>query len=688
MFPERTIHDSSQQQLRQACAELRERLRAGDSCRSEDLLESRPLLSSNPDLAFELILTELTTRRELGQHLEPASWYARFPRWHNQLEQWFRSSGLIFDSVPPEPLTVEQTPVTTDRAPPRPPLRRVRFGRYELLDELGKGAMGVVYRARDPSLGRVVALKTIRGGRLARPEEVERFLQEARAAAKLQHAHVMPLYDFGEEDDQHYLTMALAAGGSLSRKRDLFGGDLRQAAALMEKIARGVQHLHSKGILHRDLKPGNIMLDEQGEPLVSDFGLAKLLDADAELTQQGVIVGTPAYMAPEMSTARPKPATVLTDVWSLGVILYELLTGQRPFSGAGAQDVSENIVLTSPPRPQGLRPGLDPRLETIVLKCLEKEPGRRYASAQELADDLGRWQRDEPIHARPERWPARTWRWLRCRAGVILGVALLGALAVTAAVLLSGRQPPTRSAPTAEQAQARALESVQRDLAAGKARTLVAEGRAPEYYRFVTEKHRPPLGPSGPGPFFLESYSLCLFELLPDPQREAHRISARVNFRTTNEGAAGLYFMGEERLTPRGAEHVFLALTFADQGFLAGKVRLQAFLYRPSQPARPMERQEFTLKDLPLARKEWHDLTVEVRPDSILASCDGKAFPRLNLGQEQKRLAVWWSHIPSVGKAAPPPALAPRSSLGLFVRRGTAQIKSFVITPLPADNPK
>jgi tRNA A-37 threonylcarbamoyl transferase component Bud32 len=689
MAPESVIGDDPEQQLRRACNELRERLRAGESCRSEDFLESRPSLSSNPIYAFELILTELSTRHELGQTLDPASWCSRFPRWRDQIDDWFRRQGLVADSVLHDPLTVKVEQPTADRTASAVPLVRARLGRYEVIDTLGRGAMGVVYKARDTLLGRIVALKTIRGGRLAQPEEIERFFQEARAAAKLHHPHVIPLYDFDVDQEQQYFTMAFAAGGSLVRRRELFGADPQATSALMEKIARAVHYLHSKGILHRDLKPGNIMLDERGEPLVSDFGLAKLLDVDAELTQVGTIVGTPAYMAPELATAQPGHATVRSDVWSLGVMLYELLTGQRPFAGQGGKEVAHSILLTDPVRPRTLCPRLDRALETVVLKCLEKKPEKRYGSAEELADDLGRWQRGEPIHARPAGWVERAWRWARCRSSLIIGLLLLGAVAVTAVALWPRTQPSTKAAPSADEARAEALERITRDLAAGKAVTLIGESGQPEYYRFRTETTRPPLAPPGPGPFALESFGQCLFELVPKPQQDSYRITARIKFHGNNEGLAGLYFMGEERATPKGPEHVFLALTFAGTRVLDDKVRLQAFLYREATPAEKEESQHIAFSQLPLTREDWHDLSVEVRPDSIAAACDGKAFAKLTRASAREQVGGWWIALRALGKVfTPPPTLASRASLGIFIRRGTAQIKNFVITPLEAQKSK
>ena len=334
------------------------------------------------------------------------------------------------------------------------------FGDYELIEEIGRGGMGVVYRARQVSLNRVVALKLVRAGELASEQEVARFRAEAQAAASLDHPHIVPIHEVGQHEGRQYFSMKLVESGSLAEriaKDDLrttnkTSGwragqfDIRHSALVISQIARAVHYAHQRGILHRDLKPGNILIDAQGQPHVTDFGLARRLGADSSMTLSGAIVGTPSYIAPEQA-AGAKQLTTAADVYSLGAILYELLAGRPPFAGATVMETLQKVMNEDPERIaiSELRfraTGKDgcvnrksqivnPDLETICLKCLAKDPARRYGSAEALAEDLERWQRNEPIHARPAATIERLWLWCR-RKPAVAGFA---AAAVLAALL-------------------------------------------------------------------------------------------------------------------------------------------------------------------------------------------------------------------------------------------------------------
>jgi serine/threonine-protein kinase len=311
-----------------------------------------------------------------------------------------------------------------------------RLSRYELVEEIARGGMGVVYRARDTTLSRTVALKMIVTGQFASEREVKRFRAEAEAAARLDHSNIVPIYEVGEEDGRPFFSMKFMEGGTLTAR--LAGGKSpftqREAAGLLVKIARAVHHAHQHAILHRDIKPGNILLDANGEPHVSDFGLAKSLDSGDKLTLSGAMLGSPSYMSPEQAAGHSERLTTASDTYSLGALLYELITGRPPFQAATPLATMEKVLREEPPRPRALRAEIDRDLETICLKCLEKEPSRRYGSAETLADDLERWLRHEPIRARPSKPIERLRKWIRRQPGIAL-LTLVALLAIIEFVL-------------------------------------------------------------------------------------------------------------------------------------------------------------------------------------------------------------------------------------------------------------
>ncbi|MCI0350468.1 MAG: serine/threonine-protein kinase, partial [Acidobacteriales bacterium] len=307
------------------------------------------------------------------------------------------------------------------------------FADYEILEEIARGGMGVVYRARQLSLNRLVALKVVQSGLLASPDALLRFQVEVRAVALLNHPNIISLHEAGEHEGQHYFSMGLVEGSSLAdlnarcALRNLEW--LRRAVGLLVKVARAVHHAHQHGILHRDLKPSNILLDKAGEPHVADFGLAKVLEADTGLTRSESVVGSPNYMAPEQASGRSHEVTTAVDIYSLGAILYELVTGGPPFQSRSALETMRLVIEKEPISPRKLNLKIDANLETICLKCLRKEPQARYSSAAELAQDLESWLQGRPIRARPVGAFGGLWLWSRRHPAVsFLSLALVLAL--------------------------------------------------------------------------------------------------------------------------------------------------------------------------------------------------------------------------------------------------------------------
>ncbi|MBI3465968.1 MAG: protein kinase [Planctomycetes bacterium] len=504
-----TTAASSETRLRAACLEMERLARDGDEYTAEHLLSLYPELSQDADSALELIFAEFVLRRESGEQSPPEQWYARFPQWRERLARLFQVYDLMSGETSPTTAAAGDTlGPETWRQPSRGLTNEGRrIGSYEVLGEIARGGMGVVYKARHVSLNRLVALKLILAGEFAGAEHRARFDREAEAAARLQHPNIVQIYEIGQHDGLPFLAMEHVDGPRLDellsdrRAAGSEGLPPRQAAELVEALARAMQHAHQQGVVHRDLKPANVLLqdskvrgqrsevrDRESEagarldgpsdlrpltsdfcPKITDFGLAKTLNEDQTPTRTGALLGTPSYMAPEQAAGRPAEIGPATDVFALGVMLYELLTGRLPFPGPSIEETLEQVRLVEPRPPVQLRRGLPRDLQTICLKCLQKETVKRYSSAAALADDLRRLLDDQPVLARPAGRVERARRWCRRNpavAALSAGIATLlvcgSALSISLAVwALAERGREHQARALADQRFAQAEQAVE-----------------------------------------------------------------------------------------------------------------------------------------------------------------------------------------------------------------------------------
>jgi serine/threonine protein kinase len=322
---------------------------------------------------------------------------------------------------------------------------QMEFGDYELLQEIGRGGQGVVYRARQKSLNRTVALKVIGLGQWSSTPHLKRFRHEAEAAASLEHPQIVPIYEIGERDGSCYFSMKFVEGGRLDELVKNEPMPPRRAAELLVKMARTVQFAHEHGILHRDIKPGNILLDKSGEPHLTDFGLARLIEQESTITNSFEVLGTPSYMPPEQAAGHAKELTPAADVYSLGAVFYHMLTSEPPFAGGTTYETTRMVLESEPRNPRTRNPKVDVDLATICLKCLEKNQGRRYPTAKALADDLERWLRHEPIQARRIGALSRAGKWIRRNPAIATLAAVIIVLAIAVGTMwwrtISGRLP-------------------------------------------------------------------------------------------------------------------------------------------------------------------------------------------------------------------------------------------------------
>jgi serine/threonine-protein kinase len=451
--------------LEQAC-----RWRQGDRAPAEDYLARHPDLGADAECALEVVYGELLLREEQGERPRPDEFLARFPHLAGQLRRLFEVHAAVCSACLPAPRAAESSPGPRPAAPPRAdgaktvPESAADFARlsgaaavvvpgYEVLGELGRGGMAVVHKARHLGLKRLVALKMILAGAHAGEADLARFRAEAEAIARLQHPNIVQIYEVGEHAGRHYLALEFVDGGTLAQRLNVTPLPPREAAELVRALARAVHYAHGRGVIHRDLKPANILLARDGTPKVSDFGLAKQLAQDTGQTQMGTLLGTPSYMAPEQAEGHTKEVGPPADVYALGAILYECLTGRPPFRAPSVAETLEQVRLHEPVPPRRLQPKVPRSLETVCLKCLEKGPQKRYGSAGALAEDLRRFLGEEPILARPPGPAARFALWCRrperirdagsfmIFLGVVGALWALSGIAVSAAGILVTPDP-------------------------------------------------------------------------------------------------------------------------------------------------------------------------------------------------------------------------------------------------------
>jgi hypothetical protein len=612
----------------------------------------------------------------------------------SRLEQvWPRSS--------PDALTVPQG----GPAPPRAPLapeQVKQVGRFQVLRELGRGGSGVVFLALDPVLARRVALKVPRTDRQLTEEARARFLREGQAAAGLDHPHIVATYEAGEAEPFCYIASAYCAGPTLAAWLREQGGPvpLRTAAALVADLAAAVAHAHGRGVLHRDLKPGNVLLQPRSacpgarpdadRPFVArvcDFGLAKLADGAGQETATGAVAGTPLYMAPEQAEGRAKEIGPATDVHALGAILYELLIRRPPFQGETELETLRLVASEDPPPPRAARPDLPRDLEAVVLKCLEKEPPRRYHTAGALAEDLHNWLEGKPVQARAGGRARRLRRWLWRHALVSAACLVLGAAA--AAGLLAARLlDPDRP-----------LAPARAELDAGRAATLIPEEGPPRWSRWRIGDGSIVRRPDHPAFCLSTLESPGLLELLPGPLPAGYWFRAEIRHEgTATPGQVGIYFAEHRQAGGGRPEHGYCTVEFNDLRRQTkdpvtkeprGWVKLTFWRCCPAEDAlvsmHTAVSKPFTpaLSGLWGEAPTWRQVAVRVTPGLVQVFWENElvgSASREDLDDYCRRV----NDLANQSHPWPGPrsAFTPSGGLGLFLSRGKASFRSVVVEPI------
>jgi serine/threonine-protein kinase len=646
----------------------------------------------------ELLALEVEYRRRDGETPKPEEYETRFGDSSHVIASVFgrapcreerRGSAESGADTPDSSPTVELEKGTW----PAPELPG-----YDILGRLGAGGMGVVYKARQHSLNRVVALKLIRPDVVAGLRERARFRREAEAAARLRHPHVVQVHEIGEHAGQPFAVLELVEGHTLAKEVAAGPLSMREAAVLVEKVARAVQHAHDNGILHRDLKPGNVLVAADGTPKVADFGLARWLGSPSDRTASGEVLGTPKYMAPEQAAGQLEQLSPATDVYALGTILYELLTGQPAFHGRTPLETLERVRTQEPTAPRRLRRELPRDLEAICLKCLEKSPSARYASAAALADDLKRWLSGEPTVARPLSWPLRVWRKAR-RHGVLSSAAALSIVAGAAGTIITLNNDPDRS-----------IRLIEDQLARGQEVNLFPDVEGPRWFRMRAGQGTSQTARNGDGSLSISTWNLALCELVRDPRQSSFEFSLDVQIVNSEQnGHAGIYVAHEATAWGTSVLHGFMHLRFNN----LRDVNDINFALPPEQRSPPLEGNPVTMErrfyadgdSYPLCDTEiasvssplckpvrgkerpWHRVSIEVTPGGVRAWWDNQVVGHFSVAYlesrtvaKQKELTALFSE--QIGGVHSHSTFNYRGGLGLALFRSSANFRAGVLKPI------
>ncbi len=542
------------------------------------------------------------------------------------------------------------------------------IGPYELVAQIAQGGMSIVYQAKDSRTGRPVALKLMRHIPTGSPRMAERFRREAEALAQLRHPHIVTVHEFGFDGDRCYLVMDFLTGGTLNEQLTCCLSDPRYAVKIIEQVSRATHYAHQRGILHRDLKPANVLLDGDGRPVLTDFGLAKFTAFSNDLTSDGELLGTPAYMSPEQAAGRHAEIGVATDIWGLGVMLFELVTGAKPFPVDDRAVMLQAIQHSAPIRPKSLRPALDATLEHIILVCLAKDPVERYPSAAALADDLVRWQQGQPVSRFPTGARASRWGYKCGRRELylfVIGFTVSGLVAIFRS---------TNPKPVSESAEI-ALDR----LAHGEAVDLVPENKA------LPQWHRWPAGETRNfefEPLSIETSPLTLLELLPRVPVPCYRLRAEMLATSVGLAHIGLYFAYRQVQSDGKPEHLFCALTY-NESRENNRLVLSSFRFRERHSGAAGFCHGTELLTLALPSQPfpafWRHLAVEVSPEKIVVFWEDRRIGEV-LWSELQRRSSQLAHLPPQCQEII--ALPPSGTVGLCVQGGKGAFRSVMIEPL------